>query len=133
MRFTVRADRLECRRPLHLIHLLVTNYLGNISEVGISRNRIQVCRLISLEPAVPKSIHTRQYRVFTQLLAQLRLDAHVTQAQLAAKLGIPQSRVSKIEIGERRLDVVELRVWCLALNASIEKFVVRFEQILKKS
>ena len=79
-----------------------------------------------------KSIHTRPYRIFTQLLAQLRIDARVTQSQLADKLGVPQSRISKVEIGERRLDVVELRTWCRALDASIEDFVGHLEKLLKK-
>lgn len=81
---------------------------------------------------MPKSIHTRQYSAFTQRLVQLRTHAGVTQTQLATKLGIPQSRVSKIEIGERRIDVIELHAWCHALNTSFEKFVASLESLLKK-
>lgn len=36
-----------------------------------------------------------------------RKDAGITQQQLAAKLGQRQTFVSKVELGERRLDVVE--------------------------
>lgn len=54
-----------------------------------------------------KSIHTRQYRVFLDLLIQARKDAGLTQQQIADTLGRPQSFVAKYEGGERRLDVVE--------------------------
>ena len=54
-----------------------------------------------------KSVHTDSYRFLLKLLTQARTDAELTQRQLAAKLGKHQSYVSKIESGERRLDVVE--------------------------
>ena len=40
-------------------------------------------------------------------LARARLDAGVTQYELADRLGVDQSYVSKYEGGRRRLDVVE--------------------------
>lgn len=41
------------------------------------------------------------------MLFREREAAGLTQAELAARLGRPQSFVSKYESGERRLDVVE--------------------------
>jgi transcriptional regulator with XRE-family HTH domain len=40
-------------------------------------------------------------------IASTRKSAGVTQVELAGRLGKPQSFVSKVERGERRLDVVE--------------------------
>ena len=54
---------------------------------------------------------------------QARLDAGLTQQQLADKLGKPQSFVAKYEGGERRLDVIELSNICDALDVKIEKIV----------
>ena len=42
-------------------------------------------------------------------LRQARLDAGLTQAQVAEKLGVRQTLVSKVELGERRIDPIELR------------------------
>ena len=57
---------------------------------------------------MPKSIHTDKYTQFCGLLIKYRNDKSLTQTQLAEKLGKPQSFVSKYEIGERRLDFIEV-------------------------
>jgi ribosome-binding protein aMBF1 (putative translation factor) len=56
---------------------------------------------------VTKSVFTTKYDRFRRLLIDARLQADLTQAQLASKLSRHQSFVSKFERGERRLDVVE--------------------------
>jgi transcriptional regulator with XRE-family HTH domain len=69
-----------------------------------------------------KSIHSAQYAQLLQLLLDARTSAGVTQVQLARKLRTTQSAVSKIERGERRLDVVELHAWCRAIGVSFREF-----------
>jgi transcriptional regulator with XRE-family HTH domain len=64
---------------------------------------------------------------FLSLVRQMRLDAGLRQEELADKLGVPQSFVSRYESGERRLDVLELRQICKALDASLSEFVRRLE------
>lgn len=54
-----------------------------------------------------KSAFSRKYARFRQLLADARRAKGLTQAELAKKLGRPQSFISKVEQGERRLDVIE--------------------------
>jgi transcriptional regulator with XRE-family HTH domain len=54
-----------------------------------------------------KSVFTPTYARFRELLIEARQAAGLTQAELAARLQRPQSYVSKLERGERRLDVVE--------------------------
>jgi transcriptional regulator with XRE-family HTH domain len=54
------------------------------------------------------SFHSARYRAFLRLLKQARLDAGLTQVEVSAALGRPQSFVSKCESGERRVDVIEL-------------------------
>jgi len=54
-----------------------------------------------------KAKFTPAYRRLCALLVQARETANLRQADVARRLRQPQSYVSKIEAGERRLDVVE--------------------------
>ncbi|MBX7165945.1 MAG: helix-turn-helix domain-containing protein [Pirellulales bacterium] len=74
-----------------------------------------------------KTTFTREYTVLLESLRQRREQAGLTQAQLAKRLGEQQSFVSKCERGERRLDVVQLRVFCRALGMSLAEFVAEYE------
>ncbi|MNY61671.1 helix-turn-helix protein [compost metagenome] len=47
-------------------------------------------------------------RALCERLRLAREDAGLTQVEAAARLGIEQSIISRIETGERRLDVAEL-------------------------
>lgn len=60
------------------------------------------------------------------LLRQVRLDADLTQMQLADKIGQTQSYVSKYENGEQRLDLIELEAVCKAVGVSLTDFVERY-------
>lgn len=64
---------------------------------------------------------------FLSLVRQMRLDAGLRQADLARKLGEPQSFVSRYESGDRRLDVLELRQICGVLGVSLADFIKRLE------
>ncbi|MBI4798655.1 MAG: helix-turn-helix transcriptional regulator [Desulfarculus sp.] len=63
-----------------------------------------------------KSAFTLKYDRFRQTLILLRKQRGVTQADVAYKLGRPQSFVSKYERGERRLDLVEFLSIAKALD-----------------
>jgi transcriptional regulator with XRE-family HTH domain len=64
------------------------------------------------------------------LLQQLRSDAGLTQAQLAARLRRDQTFVYKYESGERRLDILELREVCRATETDFARFVRRLDKDL---
>jgi transcriptional regulator with XRE-family HTH domain len=77
-----------------------------------------------------KSIHTNEYAALLALLRESRQVANLSQIQLAALLGQSQSFVSKMEIGERRLDLIQLRTICNVLGTSLPDFVQKLEQRL---
>jgi transcriptional regulator with XRE-family HTH domain len=49
-----------------------------------------------------------ELRILGEVLVRARERARLKQADVAAKLGLPASYLSKIESGTRRLDVIEL-------------------------
>lgn len=73
---------------------------------------------------------SRDYRQFLSQLRAARIAAGLTQKQLAKRLGVTQSFVSKCERGERRLDVVELRAFCAAIGIAFTAFARQFDKAL---
>ncbi|MBI5733449.1 MAG: helix-turn-helix transcriptional regulator [Candidatus Kerfeldbacteria bacterium] len=66
-----------------------------------------------------KSVYTKEYKEITNRLRQARVDAGLSQRVVADKLNKPQSYVSKIESGERRLDVVEVKKFAIIYKKDI--------------
>ena len=54
-----------------------------------------------------KTIYAREYRDLVEGLRQIRKAQGLTQAALAKTLDWPQQRLSAVESGSRRLDVME--------------------------
>jgi len=75
---------------------------------------------------VAKTKFTIPDDLFRGLVKELRLSKGLTQADLASRLGHPQSYVSKYETGERRLDFVETVRLCEALGIGIDDFAAAF-------
>jgi transcriptional regulator with XRE-family HTH domain len=76
---------------------------------------------------VDKSIYSAEYTRLRELLRELRVEAGLTQVEVAERLEEPQSFVSKYEAGERRLDVVELGQVAAALGVEMRVVLERFE------
>lgn len=55
------------------------------------------------------TIRSKEYADFVGKLKQARLDAGLRQIDVAKKLKRTQSYVSRVEVGEQRLDVLELK------------------------
>jgi transcriptional regulator with XRE-family HTH domain len=56
---------------------------------------------------VTRATFTEKAERFRELLVAAREESGLTQVQVAERLRKPQSYVSKIERGERRLDIIE--------------------------
>lgn len=70
-----------------------------------------------------KSIQTREYAYFVDRLKQARLEAGLTQVQVAKKVKRPQSHISNIESGQQRVDVVELQRFAKLYGKDINYFI----------
>lgn len=65
-------------------------------------------------------------------LRHARRACRLKQAEVAARLSVPQSFVSKYEAGQRRLDLVDLLAVCAALETDLASFLAMFEAELAK-
>jgi transcriptional regulator with XRE-family HTH domain len=80
-----------------------------------------------------KSIHDQSYKLLISLLREERRKQKLTQAELAERIDSDQTYVSKVETMERRIDVIELRTFCKALDIDLLNFLKDFEDRLKDS
>jgi transcriptional regulator with XRE-family HTH domain len=64
-----------------------------------------------------KTLRTPAHDLLVSLLKEKREEARLTQAEVAQRLGRPQSFVAKFEGGERRLDVIEFITVTKAIEA----------------
>ena len=71
------------------------------------------------------ALHTKRYRAFLVLLRRAREEAGLTQVEVAKKLSRPQTWVSKCELGERRVDFVELENFAVVYGKPLEWFGTR--------
>jgi transcriptional regulator with XRE-family HTH domain len=69
-----------------------------------------------------KSLYSRPNDVVLALLRDERLARRLRQSDLAFRLGRSQALVSRVESGERRLDIAELVAWLSALDTDIVSF-----------
>lgn len=65
---------------------------------------------------------TPRYRAFRKKLRQARLDAGLTQREVAAKLGRLQSYIVKCEDGTRRVDAAELFEFAAVYGKPVDYF-----------
>jgi transcriptional regulator with XRE-family HTH domain len=74
-------------------------------------------------PATMKPIHTPEYKRMRERLREAREAAGMTQEKVAEHLGKPQSFVSKVETGERRIDPTELEKFAKLYGKPITFFL----------
>lgn len=72
------------------------------------------------------------YKELREVLITARREAGLSQEKLATKLGRAQTFVSKIELGERRLDLIELMVWAEALGVDAREVVERLQKKVRR-
>ncbi len=70
---------------------------------------------------MPQSVYTDAYSTLVDVLVSHRRRSGLTQAELAERLGRPQSFVSKVEQRQRRVDVIEFCAIARALGVDPAK------------
>jgi len=70
-----------------------------------------------------KTIHLKEYKQIVEKLKIARRQAGITQKIAAIKLKKPQSYISKVEAGEQRIDIIELKKFANLYKKDINYFI----------
>lgn len=85
------------------------------------------------EPTARSHRKLKDRTVFLRLLRQIRKERGLTQSEVAKALGATQAYISKYELGERRLDLLDLSEVCDATKIPLLEFVRRFQEARTKA
>lgn len=80
---------------------------------------------------MPSPLNSPVYAQLRVLLIEAREAAGLTQADVATRLGRVQSFVSKYELGERRLDVVDFIAVCDCLGVDPSKLLSEVRRVTR--
>lgn len=69
------------------------------------------------------SVYNDDYKKLIERLKQARLDAGLSQQVVADELNKPQSYVSKVESGDRRLDIIEVKEFAKLYKKKLEDLI----------
>lgn len=83
--------------------------------------------------AMNRDTHARERVILRALLREMRQQAGLRQQDLAQILKVKQAAVSKLESGERSIEVLELRTICTALGVRFPDFAQILEDRLRET
>jgi transcriptional regulator with XRE-family HTH domain len=69
-----------------------------------------------------RTIRTKEYAVFIERMIKARKEAGLRQIDVAKKMKRPQSYISRVESGEYRLDILEVKKFAKLYNKEINYF-----------
>ena len=70
-----------------------------------------------------KSVYSKEYKEIIKRLKMARVEIGLSQQEIANKLNKPQSYISKVESGERRLDVAKMKKFATIYKKSVSFFI----------
>ena len=78
---------------------------------------------IGLVLSMVDTIRRKEYADFIGKLRKARLEAGLRQIDVAKKLKRTQSYVSRVEVGEQRLDILELQKFAKLYGKPLDYFI----------
>ena len=72
---------------------------------------------------MPRAIYKKEHKMIVERLKKARIEAGLGQIEVAEKLGRTQSYLSKIESGQRRFDVLQLKEFAKIYKKPLDYFV----------
>ncbi len=72
---------------------------------------------------MPRAIYSNEHKQIVERLKKARLESGLGQVEVAKKLSKTQSYLSKIESGQRRFDVLQLKEFAKIYKKPLDYFV----------
>ena len=72
---------------------------------------------------MPTTIYSKEHKQLIERLKKARLDAGLDQREAAKLLRKTQSHISKVEAGQRRIDVVALKEFAHVYKKPLDYFL----------
>ena len=72
---------------------------------------------------MPRAIYTKDHNAIVERLKRARFESGLGQVEASKKLGKTQSYLSKIESGQRRFDVLQLKEFAKLYKKTLDYFV----------
>ena len=69
------------------------------------------------------NLYSKDHKIIVEKLKKARREAELDQTEVAKRLGKSQSYLSKIESGQRKIDVVQLKKFAKIYNKDINYFL----------
>jgi len=70
-----------------------------------------------------KTIYSDEHRYLVERLKRARKEAGLDQEKVAKLLGVSQSYISKVESGQRRIDLVQLKQFAKIYKKKLDFFI----------
>jgi transcriptional regulator with XRE-family HTH domain len=70
-----------------------------------------------------KTIYSKDHKFLTEQLKKARVEAGFDQEKAAELLGKTQSYISKIESGQRRVDIIQLKEFAKTYKKPLDYFI----------
>ena len=70
-----------------------------------------------------KTIYRKDYKKIIEKLREARIEAGMNQVDVAKAMKRPQSYISKVERGDQRIDIIELKVLSKIYKKGISFFL----------
>ncbi len=101
---------------------MITYPFNDNPVLGYSKIGFKLNYNLSLKN-MSKNIYTKEYKRLLEKLKQARKDSGLTQLEISQKIDKPQSFISKCELGERRIDPIELSKFAKIYKKDINFFI----------
>ena len=70
-----------------------------------------------------KTLYSKEHKYLVEKLKEARMKSGLDQIKVAKLLGRTQSEISKIESGQRRIDIVQLKEFAKIYKKDISYFI----------